>query len=227
MAKRQRYPTEENKSSKFFMKRMVPKSDTQDYLYNTLKESTITLCTGPAGTGKTYVAIGVALEMLMENKIDKIIVTKPILEAGDEKIGFLPGDVDLKILPHMEYIIDKIEELVGVAICEKLIKNKQIIFSPTAYLRGRDFKYSFILIDEAQNMTKNGLKLLMTRLGEGSIMSISGDSDQIDLKVRSDSGLDWCVSKLEGRHSQISVVKFSNSDICRHPLITDILNLLQ
>jgi phosphate starvation-inducible PhoH-like protein len=164
--------------------------------------------------------------MLTSKQISRIIITKPIVEAGDEKIGFLPGDINEKIGPHFQYLIDKIEDIVGPMACERLIKSKAISFCPTAYLRGRDFKYSFIFVDEAQNMTVNGLKLLMTRLGEGSQMVIAGDSDQIDLKNRSDSGFDHVVSRLRGRHSDISVIDFSTRDICRHPLITDILNML-
>lgn len=224
MGRRQKYPTTEDS---FFVKNFKPQNKSQEYLANMILESTITFATGPAGTGKTYVALAVALEMLKSKKVDRIIVTKPILEAGDENIGFLPGDIDEKILPHMMYIIEKVEDLMGSkTYCEKLIKTEQIIFSPVAYLRGRDFKNSFILVDEAQNLTKNGLKLMMTRLGEGSVMVISGDTDQIDLKHREDSGLDWCVNKLEGRNSEISVAKFTRHDVCRHPLITDILNLL-
>lgn len=222
-----KYP-QQVKSGSFFLKnKIVPRTYGQTFYIDTLKESTITICSGPAGCGKTWVVTGIALEKLLNNEVDKITVTKPIIEAGDESLGFLPGTVEDKVLPHFQSILDCFEDHVGPMMLQKLMQDGKITFLPIAFLRGRDLKKSFIIADECQNMTRNGIKLLMTRISDGSIMAINGDTDQIDLPNPKDSGLQWAISSLSGKSSDIGIVEMNESDIQRHPLISVILKHLK
>lgn len=205
----------------------VPKSAGQEQYINTLNESEITLCQGPAGCGKTWIATRFALEKLLDGTVSKIIVTKPILEAGSEKLGSLPGEVEDKILPHFQSILDNFEDHLGPTILKKFIEVGKIMFLPTAYCRGRNLADAFILIDEAQNLTRKGIKLLMTRIAEGSIMAINGDTDQSDLPRESDSGFAWAVNALIGKSPKIGVVTLNYDDIQRHSLIQLILTNLR
>jgi phosphate starvation-inducible protein PhoH and related proteins len=216
------------KSGAFFLKnKIVPRTYGQIFYIDTLKESTITICSGPAGCGKTWVVTGIALEKLLNQEIDKITVTKPIIEAGDENLGFLPGTVEDKVLPHFQSILDCFEDHVGPMTLQKLMQDGKIVFLPIAFLRGRDLKNSFIIADECQNMTRKGIKLLMTRISDGSIMTINGDTDQIDLPNPKDSGLHWALSALAGKSEDIGVVEMNESDIQRHHLISVILKYLK
>lgn len=199
----------------------------QEFYMSALQENTITLATGPAGTGKSWLATYYALSLLLDNLVEKIIVTKPILEAGEEEIGFLPGDVSDKVQPHFESVLDCFEDHIGPTMTKSLLDREKIKFLPTAFCRGRDLKNSFILIDEAQNLTRKGLKLMLTRISDGSKMAINGDADQIDLKNPNDSGLAWAIERLRGRNSAIGVVEMHECDIQRHPLISEILNALR
>ena len=226
-AKKDKYP-KPLKTDSFFMKtKIVPRTYGQSFYMDTLNESTITLCSGPAGCGKTWIVTAIALERLMKHDVERITITKPIVEAGDEELGFLPGDVSDKILPHFQSILDCFEDHIGPMMVEKLIEDGKIVFMPIAYMRGRNFRDSFIIIDEAQNMTRNAVKLMMTRIGEGSFMAINGDTDQIDLKNPNDSGLEWALNALSGKSEDIGVVEMSDSDIQRHPLISLILKHLK
>lgn len=204
-----------------------PRTGGQKYYVDTVNECDITLCTGPAGTGKTWIAARLALEALVSKSVQKIVVTKPILEAGDEELGYLPGDQTLKCLPHFQSIIDCFEDHIGPTMTKKLIDTRKIEFFPTAFCRGRNIKDAFIIVDEAQNLTRKGLKLLLTRISDGSKMLVSGDDDQIDLKKAGTSGFQWAVECLVGKDSHIGVVEMSARDIQRHPLINVILTNLR
>lgn len=224
--KRNKYP-QQTPEDLFLKNKIVPRTYGQSFYIDMLKESTITLCTGPAGCGKTWIVSGIALEKLFNHEIDKIVVTKPIIEAGSERLGFLPGLVDEKILPHFQSVLDCFEDHVGPTVLKKLQEEHKLVFLPTAFCRGRDIKNAFILIDEAQNLTRKGIKLLMTRISEGSTMAIDGDTDQIDLPNERDSGLQWAIDSLAGKSGEIGVVKLTDSDIQRHSIISVILKHLK
>ncbi len=225
--KKQKYPQDIKDGTLSIRSNFKPRTAGQEFYVNTLNECDITLCEGPAGTGKTWIATRIALERLIDHKVSRIVVTKPILEAGSEKLGALPGEVEDKILPHFQSILDCFEDHIGPAMVKKLIDNGKIEFLPTAYCRGRNLHNAFILIDEAQNLTKKGIKLLMTRIADGSTMLINGDSDQCDLPHVNDSGFAPAVASLRGKNPRIGVVTMDASDIQRHPLIHVILTNLK
>lgn len=204
-----------------------PRTVGQEFYLNCLNESAITIATGPAGTGKTWLVTHYALSRLLNNEVEKIVVTKPILEAGEEELGFLPGEVNDKVAPHFQSILDCFEDHLGPTMVKTLMEREKIVFLPVAFCRGRDLKNSFILIDEAQNLTRKGFKLMMTRISEGSQMAINGDDDQIDLKDEANSGLAWAVSCLRGKDANIGIVQMHDCDIQRHPLIRTILTNLR
>lgn len=224
---RQKYLQPVKADNIWFKGKLVPRTYGQEFYLNTLQESDITFCVGPAGCGKTWVVTRYALEQLADNIVSKIIITKPILEAGEEKIGFLPGEVEDKILPHFQSVLDCIEDHVGPTVTKKLLDSGKIVCLPTAYCRGRDIKNAFILIDEAQNLTKKGIKLMLTRISEGSSMALNGDTDQCDLPNPANSGLQWAVSALRGKHSRIGIAEMTVADIQRHPLIETIVTALR
>jgi phosphate starvation-inducible PhoH-like protein len=226
-AARQKYPQPEKTGTIWFKHKLIPRTYNQEFYLQNLQENQITMCAGPAGTGKTMIVTRVALEMLASNQVSKIVVTKPILEAGDEELGFLPGSENDKILPHFQSILDQFEEHVGPTILKRLLDSGKITFLPTAFARGRDIKHAFILIDEAQNLTKKGIKTMMTRISEGSVMALNGDSDQIDLKKVSDSGFEWAIDRLVGRDGNLGVCRMTDDDIQRHPLVQLICKALR
>lgn len=233
LAQKQKYP-QASKASQMHDGKLIklrtkvePRTYGQEFYMNTLDECDITLATGPAGCGKTWLVTHKALSMLLDNRVEKIVITKPILEAGGEELGFLPGEVSDKVGPHFQSILDCIEDHVGPTMAKSLLDNEKIQFLPVAFCRGRDIKNAFILIDEAQNLTRKGMKLMMTRISEGSKMAINGDADQIDLPNAADSGLAWAVSALRGKAAEIGIVEFSDSDIQRHPLISLIVKALR
>jgi phosphate starvation-inducible protein PhoH and related proteins len=224
-AKRNKYP-QQTSEGLFLKTKIVPRTYGQSFYLDMLRESTITLCSGPAGCGKTWLVAGVALERLFNHDIDKIIITKPIVEAGGEEIGFLPGLVEDKILPHFQSVLDCFEDHIGPSALKKLQEEHKLIFLPTAFARGKSLQNAFILIDEAQNLTRKGIKLLMTRISEGSVMAINGDADQVDIPENT-SGLQWAIDSLTSKSSEIGVVKLTDSDIQRHPIISVILKHLK
>lgn len=232
LASKQRYPQDSKAATlhegKFITlkSRIEPRTYGQEFYLSCLNECTVTIATGPAGTGKTWLVTHHALTQLLNNKVERIVVTKPILEAGGEKLGALPGEVPDKVGPHFQSILDCFEDHLGPTMTKTLLERGKIVFLPVAYCRGRDLKNAFILIDEAQNLTRKGLKLMMTRISEGSQMAINGDADQVDLPRASDSGLDWAINALRGRDPQIGIVQMSESDIQRHPLIRVMLQAL-
>jgi len=225
--KRQKYPQQIKEKSIHLNRPITPRTPGQEFYLNTLRETTITICSGPAGCGKTWLVTAVALEKLLSNQVEKIVVTKPILEAGDEQLGLLPGDVSEKVLPHFQSILDCFEDHLGPTATKKLLADGKIVFLPTAYCRGRNISFSYMIIDEAQNLTKRGIKLLMTRIGEGTMMAINGDTKQVDLPRGQESGLQDAISALTGKHPEISIVELRTSDIQRHPLISIILDCLR
>ena len=189
----------------------------------TIDNSTITFGIGPAGTGKTFLAVASAVKMYSENKIKKIVLTRPAVEAG-ERLGYLPGDLSQKIDPYLVPLFDSLEYFFGNETLQYLIDKRNIEIVPLAYMRGRTLNDACIILDEAQNATISQIKMFLTRLGENSKMIITGDETQIDLNNRTFSGLKKTrktLSKLE----EVSVLEFENTDIVRNKIVSKILEI--
>ena len=202
-------------------KSVIPRSEKQKNYVRALKESEIIISTGPAGTGKTFLAVAVALTMLLEKKIERIILSRPAVEAG-ERLGFLPGDMREKVDPYLRPLYDSLYDLLDFEKIQKKIEIGDIEIAPLAFMRGRTLKNSFAILDEAQNATDTQIKMFLTRIGENSKIVVNGDPSQIDLPNKSLSGLNRS-KKLIGHLDEISVVDFDHSDVVRHPLVSKIV----
>ena len=200
---------------------VIPRSERQKKYVRALKESDIIISAGPAGTGKTYLAVAIALTMLLEKKIERIILSRPAVEAG-ERLGFLPGDMKEKVDPYLRPLYDSLYDLLDFEKIQKRIDIGDIEIAPIAFMRGRTLKNSFAILDEAQNATDTQIKMFLTRIGENSKIVINGDPSQIDLPKKSSSGLNRS-KKLLGHLKEISVVDFDHSDVVRHPLVSKIV----
>jgi len=202
-------------------KSVIPRSEKQKNYVRALKESEIIISAGPAGTGKTFLAVAVALTMLLEKKIERIILSRPAVEAG-ERLGFLPGDMREKVDPYLRPLYDSLYDLLDFEKIQKKIEVGDIEIAPLAFMRGRTLKNSFAILDEAQNATDTQIKMFLTRIGENSKIVINGDPSQIDLPNKSLSGLNRS-KKLIGHLKEISVVDFDHTDVVRHPLVSKIV----
>jgi len=202
-------------------KSVIPRSEKQKKYVRALKESEIIISAGPAGTGKTFLAVAVALTMLLEKKIERIILSRPAVEAG-ERLGFLPGDMREKVDPYLRPLYDSLYDLLDFEKIQKKIEVGDIEIAPLAFMRGRTLKNSFAILDEAQNATDTQIKMFLTRIGENSKIVINGDPSQIDLPNKSLSGLNSS-KKLLGHLKEISVVDFDHTDVVRHPLVSKIV----
>ena len=202
-------------------KSVIPRSERQKKYVRALRESDITISTGPAGTGKTFLAVAVALTMLLDKKIERIILSRPAVEAG-ERLGFLPGDMKDKVDPYLRPLYDSLYDLLDFEKIQKRIEIGDIEIAPLAFMRGRTLKNSFAILDEAQNATDIQIKMFLTRIGDNSKIVINGDPSQIDLPNKSLSGLNRS-KKLLGHLNEISVVDFDHSDVVRHPLVSKIV----
>jgi len=202
-------------------KSVIPRSEKQKSYVRALKKSEIIISTGPAGTGKTFLAVAVALTMLLDKKIDRIILSRPAVEAG-ERLGFLPGDMREKVDPYLRPLYDSLYDLLDYEKIQKKIEIGDIEIAPLAFMRGRTLKNSFAILDEAQNATDTQIKMFLTRLGDNSKIVINGDPSQIDLPNKSLSGLNNS-KKLLGHLKEISVIDFDHKDVVRHPLISKIV----
>ena len=200
---------------------VIPRSERQKNYVRALKESDIVISAGPAGTGKTYLAVAVALTMLLEKKIERIILSRPAVEAG-ERLGFLPGDMKEKVDPYLRPLYDSLYDLLDYEKIQKRIEIGDIEIAPIAFMRGRTLKNSFAILDEAQNATDTQIKMFLTRIGENSKIVINGDPSQIDLPNKTMSGLNRS-KKLLGHLKEISVVDFDHTDVVRHPLVSKIV----
>ena len=202
-------------------KSVIPRSEKQKKYVRALKESEIIISAGPAGTGKTFLAVAVALTMLLEKKIERIILSRPAVEAG-ERLGFLPGDMREKVDPYLRPLYDSLYDLLDFEKIQKKIEVGDIEIAPLAFMRGRTLKNSFAILDEAQNATDTQIKMFLTRIGENSKIVINGDPSQIDLPNKSLSGLNRSKKLLE-HLKEISVVDFDHTDVVRHPLVSKIV----
>ena len=202
-------------------KSVIPRSEKQKKYISALKESDIVISAGPAGTGKTFLAVAVALTMLLDKKIERIILSRPAVEAG-ERLGFLPGDMREKVDPYLRPLYDSLYDLLDFEKIQKKIEVGDIEIAPLAFMRGRTLKNSFAILDEAQNATDTQIKMFLTRIGENSKIVINGDPSQIDLPNKTMSGLNRS-KKLLGHLKEISVVDFDHTDVVRHPLVSKIV----
>ena len=225
----------EDGQERFFEPKKAPKTvkltprgkNQQDYVNNLLDPNIyITFGIGPAGSGKTMLATQVAIKLLVEKKIEKIVITRPTVDVDDRGIGFLPGNLEAKMNPYLMPIIDILQDHYSVKEVQTMIKEKVIAIEPLAFMRGRTFHNSFIILDEGQNSSANEMKMLLTRIGEGSTMVVTGDLKQTERSSANNNGLLDFNSRLEsGNLSTIAVNRFTNADIQRHPVIADILKL--
>jgi phosphate starvation-inducible PhoH-like protein len=207
------------------------KNITQGTYIESLREQPLTICSGPAGSGKTYIVTAIALEKLIKNEVDKIVITRPVVEAG-EKMGFLPGTLEEKLDPYLRPIMDAMEEHVGIIMVKKLLDIGKIEIAPLAFMRGRTFNNCFVILDEAQNTTPLQMKLFLTRMGYESTFAVNGDVSQTDLMKPRDhvglweTGIEYAVRKLKGRDENINYIQFENKDSIRSVMCLRVLNLL-
>ncbi|MEI8321116.1 MAG: PhoH family protein [Alphaproteobacteria bacterium] len=196
---------------------IVPRTKSQEEFIKLLQNNELVFATGPAGTGKTYVAVAMAVSLLMKGEVERLILSRPAIEAG-EKLGFLPGDLKEKVDPYLRPIYDALHDMFQEAHIEKLISNGTIEVAPLAFMRGRTLSHAFIILDEAQNTTMMQMKMFLTRLGEGSRMVVTGDVTQTDLPADQTSGLIDAMSRFRGMES-VGFMEFSSDDVVRHPLV--------
>ena len=204
---------------------VIPRSKKQKEYVRALKTSQIIMSLGPAGTGKTYLAVAVALSMLLEKKVERIILSRPAVEAG-ERLGFLPGDVKDKIDPYLRPLYDSLYDLLDYDKIQRKIESGSIEIAPLAFMRGRTLKNSFAILDEAQNATEMQIKMFLTRIGENSKLVVNGDPSQVDLPNKNQSGLIKSQSILKNI-KEILVINFDHQDVMRHPLVTKIVEAYQ
>ncbi len=203
-------------------KPILVKTISQSKYIDALSKNAITFAYGSAGTGKTFLAVAYACGLLKKNKVKKLVITRPVVEAG-EKLGFLPGDLKEKIDPYLIPIYDSLYEILGKDVTDKLILKGSIEIAPLAYMRGRTLDNSLIILDEAQNTTTSQMKMFLTRLGFNSKMIITGDLTQIDLPIYQKSGLKEAINLFDNIED-IAVVKFDQADVMRHPLVSKIID---
>ncbi|MDY6967504.1 MAG: PhoH family protein [Spirochaetota bacterium] len=203
-------------------KTVIPRTINQANYISSIHRNPVTFSFGPAGTGKTYLAVAVAVSYFISGKIKKIVLTRPAVEAG-ENLGFLPGDLSQKINPYLRPLYDALFDLLPYERISKLIESANIEIAPLAYMRGRTLNESFIILDEAQNTSISQMKMFLTRLGNNSKFVISGDITQVDLDKPKDSGLIHAMKILKGI-DEITFVEFKKEDICRHPIVEKIIN---
>ncbi|WP_142849633.1 PhoH family protein [Telmatospirillum sp. J64-1] len=215
-------PLDENRDQSY-VRRIKPRSDNQRLLLESLDGFHLTVALGPAGTGKTYLAIAKAVEALEDGRVGRIVLTRPAVEAG-ESLGFLPGDMQEKLAPYLRPLYDALTERLGGKRLRSLLADGSIEIAPVAYMRGRTLNNAFVVIDEAQNCTYGQIKMLLTRLGWHSTMVLTGDPDQSDL-LPGMSGLAEIAQRL-GALPDVSVVQLGEKDIVRHPLVASMLTVL-
>ena len=213
----------EREREQSYRRNVRPQSDGQKRLMAAIERHNLTIALGPAGTGKTYLAISAAVAALEAGEVGRIVLTRPAIEAG-ESLGYLPGDIGDKLAPYLRPLNDALNERLGARRLKQLMADGAIEIAPIAYMRGRTLNNAFIVIDEAQNCTYGQIKMLLTRLGWHSTMVVTGDPDQSDL-LEGLSGLAEIARRLEPIPS-IAVVRLGDRDIVRHPLVADMLTVL-
>ena len=202
-------------------KSVIARSEKQSDYIKALKEKDIVMSLGPAGTGKSFLAVSVGVTLLMEKKIDRLILSRPAVEAG-EKLGFLPGDMKEKVDPYLRPLYDALYELFGADKIDKKINSGEIEIAPLAFMRGRTLKNCFAILDEAQNASETQIKMFLTRIGENSKLVVNGDPWQIDLFNKSQSGLTKSKNIIKNL-KEVEIIEFDSKDVVRHPLVSKII----
>jgi len=206
-------------------KSVIARPKKQAEYIQALRENDIVIALGPAGTGKSFLAVSVAVMMLMEKKVERVILSRPAVEAG-EKLGFLPGDMKEKVDPYLRPLYDALYELFGFEKIDKKIETGEIEIAPLAFMRGRTLKNCFAILDEAQNATETQIKMFLTRIGENSKLVVNGDPSQVDLINKSQSGLVKSKNILSAI-DEIKTIEFDHTDVVRHPLVSKIIKAYQ
>ena len=204
------------------LKTIYPKTKNQEIFLKLMKSKDVVFAVGPAGTGKTYLAVAYAVSLFVEGKINRLILSRPAVEAG-ERLGFLPGDMKEKIDPYLRPLYDALYEMMPGEEIDRKMLNNLIEIAPLAFMRGRTLNKSFIILDEAQNTLSTQMKMFLTRLGQNSKMVITGDLSQKDLPDNAKSGMQDAMEKLE-KVKDIGFVHLNSSDVCRHSLVEKIIN---
>ena len=213
------------KNSTHKRKQLKPKTANQDVYIRTICESDVTICVGPAGTGKTSVSVGLACEYLLNKKVEKIIITRPVVETGRKGLGFLPGTFDEKIHPYLVPVLEEMGLYLSQSEINSYRNSKTIEVCPLEYMRGRNFHNSFMILDEAQNTTKEQIKMFITRIGRNSKAVINGDVQQSDLPSDLSGALENCIEKLDGAKG-VGIVELEPCDIIRNSIISEIIERL-
>ena len=203
-------------------KSIIPRGKNQRIYIDNIKKYEINFGIGPAGTGKTYLAVAAAVDALLNEKVDRIILVRPAVEAG-EKLGFLPGDLSQKVDPYLRPLYDALYEMLGIDKTEKFLMKGIVEIAPLAYMRGRTLNNSFIIVDESQNTTQEQMKMVLTRMGFGSHLVINGDLTQIDLPKQIKSGLSHSIEVVKETDG-VGFTDFSSKDVVRHPLVKKIID---
>ena len=201
---------------------IAPRSPNQAAYLRLLERHDLVFALGPAGTGKTYLAVAMAVAMLKQRRVDRIILSRPAVEAG-ERLGFLPGDLKEKVDPYLRPLYDALQDMLPEGKLQQRIETEQIEIAPLAYMRGRTLSNAYVILDEAQNTTPSQMKMFLTRLGENARMVVTGDPTQSDLPPGMPSGLGDAVGKLRSLKA-VGVVQFDQKDVVRHPLVSEIIN---
>tara|TARA_B100001123_G_scaffold323778_1_gene363564 strand:+ start:2460 stop:3476 length:1017 start_codon:yes stop_codon:yes gene_type:complete len=204
---------------------VIPRSKKQSEYLKALLNEDIVISLGPAGTGKSYLAVSVAVNMLMEKKVEKVILSRPAVEAG-ERLGFLPGDMKEKVDPYLRPLYDALYDLFGYEKVQRKIETGEIEIAPLAFMRGRTLKNSFAILDEAQNASLTQIKMFLTRIGENSKIVVNGDPSQVDLINKNQSGLIQS-TKILKNVKEIKCIEFDHTDVVRHPLVSKIIQAYQ
>lgn len=202
-------------------KEIFARSPAQAQMIEQLKSKTLIFGMGPAGTGKTYLAVAAAVAALNAGRVKRIILSRPAVEAG-ERIGFLPGDIKEKVDPYMQPLYDALRDTIPTRQLDRMYEDNVIEIAPLAFMRGRTLANAFVVLDEAQNATVPQMKLFLTRLGEGATMAITGDETQVDLPAATPSGLVDAVNRLQTLRA-VGVTRFTDTDVVRHPLVAEII----